>query len=637
MSHSRMSFRSNAVLPRRSGFIDLNVFCVVAGLAAVGMTHPAAAESHDGITKSHGISTFGELKYPADFSHLDYVNPDAPKGGEFSMSWLGTFDSMNPYSRKGRSGLLASAGFEEMMVGTADEIGALYCLLCETIEYPEDRSWVIFNLRPEAAFSDGSPLRAEDIKFTYELFLEEGLVSFRAVLSQYVESVEVLDAQRVKYNFKPETPIRDRIQVVGGLPVMSKAWFEETGAKLDESRLDPGLGSAPYILDSYDINQRIVYRRNPEYWGRDLPINVGRSNYDTIRIEYFGDSSAALEGFKSGAYTFRNENSSKNWATAYDFPGISDGTIIKTELPDGTIASGQSYVFNLRREKFQDPRVREALGLMFNFEWSNETLFYGTYERIDSFWENSELESEGPPSPEEVALLQPLVDEGLIDASLLSDPPVGAPESGARQLDRGNLRRASALLDEAGWIVGDDGMRRKDGDTLDVEILEDSPTFDRVHNPYVSNLRALGVNARLNRVDPAQYTDLTRSHQFDMMVEQFPTGYEPGSNLQQYFGSSGVEDVFNSMGLSDPAVDRLIESVMAAETRDDLHVAVKALDRVLRAKRFWVPQWFKDVHSVAYFDQYAHPDPLPPYALGELDFWWIDPEKEAALKAAGKL
>jgi len=610
---------------------------LLVGAALILGAGMARGAGHEGVTKAHGISTFGELNYPADFTHLGYVNPAAPKGGEFSMSWLGTFDSMNPYSRKGRSGLLASAGFEDMMAGVADEIGALYCMICETVEYPADRSWAIFNMRPEAAFSDGSPLTAEDVKFTYELFLNEGLVSFRAVLDQYVESVEVLDVNRVKYNFKPAPPIRDRIQVVAGLPVMSAKWFADTGAVLDESRLQPGLGSGPYQLDRYDINARIVYRRNPDYWGRDLPINIGRANYDTIRIEYFGDTSAALEGFKAGVYTFRNENSSKNWATAYDFPAVADGTVIIAELPDGTIATGQSYVFNLRREKFKDVRVREAIGLMFNYEWSNETLFYGIYARIDSFWENSDLEPQGAPTPEEIALLQPLVDEGLIDASLLSEPPVGAPESGARQLDRANLRKASALLDEAGWIVGSDGIRRRDGQTLDVEILEDSPTFDRVHNPFVSNLTALGINAKLNRVDPAQYTDLTRNHQFDMVVDQFPTGYEPGSSLQQYFSCIGVEDVFNSMGLCDPAVERLIADVMAAETRETLHIAVKALDRVMRAQKFWVPQWFSDKHRVAYFDFYAYPAELPPYALGELDFWWIDADKEAALKAAGKL
>lgn len=609
-----------------------------AGVALLATSVAVPAQEDADVTVSHGISTFGELKYPADFTHLDYVNPDAPKGGEMSIPWLGTFDSMNPFTRKGRSGLLASSIYEEMMVSVADEIGSLYCLLCETVEYPEDRSWAIFNIREEAEFSDGTPLTAEDVKFTYELFRDEGLLSFRTVLDEYVESVEVLGPKRVRYNFKDGTPPRDRVQVAAGLPVMSKAWFEETGAGLDESRLDPGVGSGPYVLDSYDINQQIVYSRNPDYWGADLPINRGRSNFDTIRIEYFGDSNAALEGFKAGAYTFRNENSSKNWATSYDFPAVEDGTIIKAELPDGTIATGQSYVMNLRREKFQDPRVREAIGLMFNFEWSNDTLFYGIYDRIDSFWENSPLESLGTPTEAEVALLQPLVDEGLLDEAILEAAPTPAPESGERQLDRRNLRRASKLLEEAGWIVGDDGVRRNEaGEVLTVEILEDSPTFDRVHQPFVSNLQALGIDARYNRVDPAQYTDLTRSHQFDIIVDQFPTGYEPGAGLMQYFGCEGVDDVFNSPGLCDPAVDSLIETVMAAETQDELYTAVMALDRVLRAKRFWVPQWFKDVHTVAYYDVFDHPEPLPPYALGNLDFWWYDADRAAELEAAGKL
>ena len=311
--------------------------------------------------------------------------------------------------------------------------------------------------------------------------------------------------------------------------------------------------------------------------------------------------------------------------------------MIRAELPDGTIATGQSYAINLRHPQFEDPRVREAIGLMFNFEWSNATLFYGTYTRINSFWENSELAATGTPTPEEVAVLQPLVDDGLLDASILTDEAVMAPVSGERQLDRGNLRKASALLDEAGWPVGSDGLRRKDGQTLKLEIVEDSPTFDRVHNPFVQNLQAAGIDASYNRVDSAQYTDLTRSHQFDLMVDQFPMGYEPGSGLQQYFGSGGVEDVFNSAGVADPAIDRLISVVEKAETKADLVPAVKALDRVLRAKRFWVPQWYKDVYTVAYYDYYEHPEPLPPYSLGYLDLWWANPDKEAALKAKGAL
>jgi microcin C transport system substrate-binding protein len=615
-------------------------------LAAVLMLALAPAlRAEEAVTTSHAITTFGDApKYPPDFKHLDYVNPEAPKGGEISEPAFGTFDSFNPYTQKGRAAALSNIAYEEMMVGTADEIGAMYCLICETIEYPADKAWVIFNMRPEARFSDGSPLTAEDVEFTYQLFREEGLISFRTVLQEFVEKVEVLDPHRIKYTFKSDSAPRERIQMAGGLPVMSKAWFDKTGAKLDESRMEPGIGSGPYVLESFDVNQRVVYRRNPDYWGKDLPIAIGQNNFDRIRIEYFGDATAALEGLKAGAYTFRNENSSKNWATSYDFPAAAKGWIVKRELKHGNIATGQSFVMNLRREKFQDPRVREAIGLMFNFEWSNESLFYGLYRRINSFWENSDLAATGLPSAEELALLEPLKDQ--LPPGVLDQEPAMAPVSGERQLDRKNLRKAAALLDEAGWVVGDDGMRRNAaGEVLTIEFLEDDPAFDRVVNPFVENLRALGVDAKLDRVDPAQYTKRVRpdsanaaaSFDFDIITDQFPTGYEPGAGLKQYFGTAGLADVFNTMGLSNPAVDALIENVIAADSKAEMHVAAKALDRVLRALRFWVPQWFKDSHTVAYYDMYAHPDPLPPYALGELSFWWYDADKAAALKAAGAL
>ncbi len=602
---------------------------------------PAAAEAEadrGGIVESHGVSTFGDLKYGADFERLDYVNPDAPKGGEFSTWAQGTFDSMNPYSRKGRAGALSSAMYEPMLTTVADEIGSAYCLLCETVRYPQDKAWVEFDIRPEARFSDGTPVTAEDALYSYELLRDQGLPSFQAVLAVQVADAEVVGERTVRFTFAEDAPLRNRIETVGGLPVFSKAWYEATGARLDESRLEPAIGSGPYVLDSTDVNQRIVYRRDPDYWGADLPINVGRNNYDSIRVEYFGDSNAAFEGFKAGAYTFRIENTSKTWATGYDFPGVQDGTVIKAALPDGTIGTAQSYVMNLRRPQFQDPRVREALGLLFNFEWTNQALFYGLYDRMTSFWENTELAARGAPMPEEAALLRPLVDEGLLDASILTDevatPPESTPE---RALDRRNLRRASELLNEAGWEVGDDGLRRREGRTLRVELLEDNPSFDRINNPYVENLRRAGIDAELVRVDPAQYTDRTRDHDFDLVTDQFPMDYEPSTDLLQYFGSGSVDDVFNSMGIASPAVDRLIEVVRAAGSQEELTPAVRALDRVLRAERFWVPQWFNDEYWVAYYAIYEHPETLPPYALGYLDFWWIDPGKAEALRASGTL
>ena len=591
----------------------------------------------EAITKTHGFNFFGELKYPADYKHLDYVNPDAPKGGEISIWTMGTFDSFNPYTRKGRAGALASAPFESLLEGTSDEVGTSYGLLAETLEYPEDQSWVIFHMRPEARFSDGTPVTAEDVAFTYELFLNEGLASYRAILGQIVTGVEILGPHRIKYSFADDASRRDAIPIVGGLPVKSKAWFEKTGAKLDESRMEPAIGSGPYVLDSYDINKRITYKRNPDYWGKDLPFNIGRGNFDTIRIEYFADSNAAFEGFKSGAYTFRQENSSKSWATAYDFPALDEGHVIKTLLPDGGMATGQSYVMNLRRDKFNDIRVRQAVGLLFNFEWSNESLFYGQYARINSFWENSELAAEGMPSDAELALLEPIAD--LLPAGVIDGEAVMAPVSGNRTLDRKNLRKASALLDEAGWTVGDDGLRRNAaGETLTIEIIEDSPTFDRVHLPFIDNLKAVGIDAIYSRIDPAQMTDRSRNYDFDMMVDQFPMSLEPSSGLKQYFGSETAnQSVFNSMGLKSEAVDTLIEHVMKAQNKAELATSVKALDRTLRAYYFWVPQWFNDAYRVAYWNMYEHPETLPPFALGNLDFWWYNAEKAADLKAKGVL
>jgi microcin C transport system substrate-binding protein len=616
--------------------------CGAGLLALTAALFALSARAQDAnVITAHGISTFGELKYPADFKHLDYVNPDAPKGGEISEWAPGGFDSMNPYSVKGRAGALASLPYESILTGTADEIGASYCLLCSTMEYPEDRSWVIFNLRPEVTFADGTPMTAEDVVFSYNTFLTKGLTDFRTVFGEQVQSAEALDPHRVKFTFKPGVPTRDLPADVGGLPILSKAHYEANKLDLEESSLTPFLGTGAYMLDKMVNGTTLIYKRNPDYWGQDLPINIGSNNFDSIRIEYFADSTAAFEAFKAGSYTFRNENSSKSWATAYDFPTIASGQVVKAELPDGTKANGQAFLFNLRREKFQDPRVREALGLMFNFEWSDQTLFYGLYARINSVWENSWLAATGAPTPEEVAILQPLVTEGLLPDSILTDEAVMPATSGDKQLDRGNLRKASALLDEAGWTVGDDGIRRNAaGEVLRVEFLNDNPSFDRVITPYVENLKALGVDAVLTNVDQAQMESRTRppSYDFDIITGNARSGYISGSELKQYYGSETADvSAFNVMGLKSKAVDRMIEVVMAAKTNDELTVATKAMDRVLRAERFWVPQWYKNVHTVAYYDQYEHPETLPPYALGELSIWWANPDKAAALKAAGVL
>ncbi len=597
----------------------------------------ARADSHEEVTVAHGYSNFGELMYPADFPHLAYVNPDAPKGGETSVWQQGTFDSFNNFTRAGVSAALTGVMYESILTGTLDDPYGAYCYLCTTLEYPDSKDWVIFNLRDNVTFSDGRPMTADDIAFTFNLFMEQGLPEYVTVVSSFVSEVEVLDTYRIRFIFAPDAPRRDVISFAGGTQAFSQSWFEETGARIDESTNTPFLGTGPYVLDSYNTNQQIIYARNPDFWGAENPFNIGQNNFDSIRIEYFADSAAAFEAFKAGAYTFRNENSSKDWATGYDFPAIDNGWVIKEEIPDGSMGSAQAFVFNLRDAKWQDPLVREAVRLMFNFEWSNETLFYGMYAQVESFWQNSDLQAHGVPSEGELELLQPLVAEGLLPASILTDeavlPSTSSPD---RPTDRANLRRASALLDEAGWVTGEDGIRRKNGQVLSLEFLMVSPAFDRIVNPYIENLRRLGVQARLDRVDYAQYIDRRRTGDYDLVNHTLTQGFEPGVGLRQWFDSSTAADSSrNLMGLQSPAIDRLITHVIDAQSIEDMTVATHALDRALRAEGFWVPQWYKDAHTVAYYDFYEYPENLPPFGMGELTLWWYNAERAQELKAAG--
>ncbi|WP_109668516.1 extracellular solute-binding protein [Roseicyclus mahoneyensis] len=611
--------------------------------AAVMALAADPARAQEGLIVTHAVGTFGleDLTYPADFEHLAYVNPDAPQGGEMSMSWSsagGSFDSLHPYTNQGNPAVLANIFFESLLEGTLDTIGESYCLLCETIAFPEDRSYVIFTLREEARFSDGTPVTAQDALFSYEILRDEGLPSFRANIPLTIDSAEVIDDRTIRFNFNPESQLRGRIEAAGGLPVFSQASHIASGREFNESRLTPLVGSGPYVVGAIDAGRSTVFVRNRDYWGNDLPINRGRHNFDRIRVEYYADSIAAFEGFTAGNYLFRQENSSQNWANSYSFPRLADGTVIQETIPQGLIAPGQSFVFNLRREKFQDPRVREAIALMFNFEWTNQTLFFGLYAPIDSFWENTHLEPEGLPTPEELAILEPL--RGLIPEEVFTEPPFATPPSNPdRTLDRAQVRRATALLEEAGWTPGNDGMlRNAAGQTLDVEFLNAGPLFDRIINPYVENLRAIGVNARLNRVDGAQASQRQRDADFDIVTDFFQTGYEPGTALRQLFGSIGAdESLFNVAGLADDGVDRLVEVVVRSETREEMEVAVRALDRVLRALRIRVPQWHNDSAWVAYYNHYRYPETLPPYGIGFLDFWWVDPEAEQVLRDRGVL
>ncbi|WP_245776334.1 extracellular solute-binding protein [Thalassovita taeanensis] len=623
---------------------------ILTALMALGMALMALpALAQDKMIDSHGYSYFGDLKYPADYPHFDYVNPEAPKGGEIALWAPGTFDSMNPYSRKGRAGRYSWMVYESLLGeepssgggAPADVNGEMYGLLAERLEYPESKDWVIFHMRPEARFSDGTPVTAHDVVFTHNLFLEQGLPSYAQAVAKRVLTAEALDDHTVKFTFATGISRRSLIDQVGSTPVFPRKWYEDNDARLDEPRLDAAPGSGPYVLDSYDVNRRIVYRRNPDYWGRHLPINQGRHNFDSIRIEYFADDSAAFEAFKAGEYTFRAEGNSKQWATGYEFPAVTKGYVKREELPDGTPPEPSGIVFNLGREIFKDKRVREAVALGFNFEWTNASLQYGLFKQRNSFVQGSHLEAKGVPEGAELELLKSLGD--LVPAELLTEPAVMAHTSSADRLtDRRNLRRAMKLLDAAGWPVGSDGIRRNaKGQKLTIDFpmsSSGSATMDAVVETFVKNLVAMGIDAHSEKVDPSQFTLRTRDRDYDLVFDGYRAFLDTGTGLMQMYGSGEAAfSLFNPAGLASPLVDKLIDISLETTTVEDRDVTLTALDRVLRYERFMIPVWYNDKNWVAYWDMFEHPAELPTYSLGVLDFWWFNADKAAALKTAGAL
>lgn len=598
---------------------------------------PGLATAQDGVVTAHGISTFGDLKYPADFKHFDYVDPDAPKGGTMSFRGTGasqTFDSLNAFILKGNPAQGLGLLYDSLLSGAPDDPEAAYGLIAESLEYPEDRSWVIFNMRPEAKFSDGTPITAEDVVFTFNVLLEKGSPAYRISLRD-IEKVEALEPHKVKFTFKPDATKRDLPMLAGGLSVLPKHYYDTVD--FSASTMTPPVGSGQFVVKDAKPGRSITYCRNPDYWAKDLPVNVGMANFDCYVYEYFADNNAAFEAFKVGQFLYQQEFFSLLWATGYNFPAIDKGWVKKVELEDATPSGTQGFWFNLRREKFQDPRVREAIGLMFNFEWTNETLFYGLYQRTDSFFENSPMQAEGVPEGEELAVLEEFRDR--LPPEIFTEPAYSPPVSGKQQLDRGNMRRASALLDEAGWAVGKDGIRRNaKGETLSLEFIEDGSSFERVVQPFIANLKRIGVDARFTRIDSAQMQQRQKDFDYDILGGRFVMSLSPSIELRQLFSSeaAATPDSANLSGIADPVVDALVEKVIQATSREELDARAKALDRVLRAKQIWVPNWYSGKYLVAYWDVFGMPPEKPPYSRGD-GLWWLDEAKLGRLKAQGAL
>ncbi len=593
-------------------------------LAMLLIAGPALAEPR------HGISAFGELALAEGFEHLPYVNPDAPKGGRITT--LGTegritFDSLNGYILKGVPAQQLSLLFDTLMVRNQNEPDAVYGLVAKTADVAPDKMAVTFAMDEAAVFSDGSKLTAEDVCASFTLLKDKGHPSYQISLGD-VETCTIDAPYQATYKFKGSN-VRDLPAIVAQLPIFSKAFYDAN--EFDKTTLTPPLGSGPYKVKQLGQGQFITYERREDYWAKNKPVNRGRYNFDEIKLLYFRDRTTELEAIKAGNLDLREEFTSKSWATEYDIPAVKEGRLIKETLPDERASGAQGFFLNMRRAKFSDIRVRKALDLAFDFEWTNKNLFFNAYRRTGSFFENSALRAAAEPSAEELTLLAPLKDR-LPPAAFetVYEPPV---TNGSGQ-DRKLLRKAANLLSEAGWEVKDGTRINADGKPLTVEFLIFAPTFERVIGPYVRNLKLLGINASIRQVEAAQYQERLKNFDFDVAVQRFSMSETPGVELKAFFGSDNAETPgsFNLSGIKNKAVDALIADIMQARDRKTLTIAAKALDRTLRAEQFWVPQWYKGAHTLAYWDIFGKPKVKPRFGRGVFDTWWIDATKAANVK-----
>jgi len=597
-------------------------------LILVGSAAPAVAA--EPLYSGHGIAMHGDLKYGPDFKHFDYVNPNAPKGGELKEAALGTFDSFNPFIIKGNPADGIGRIYDTLLVPSADEPFSEYGLLAEKIETPADRSWAAFTLRPNARWHDQQPITVDDVIWSFETLRSKGQPFYRGYYSS-VAAVEKVGERTVKFTFKSGEN-RELPLIIGQLPILPKHYWQ--GKDFERTSLDPPLGSAAYKVESFEPGRQVTYRRVADYWGKDLPVNVGRDNFDVVRYDYYRDSTVALQAFKAGEYDWRLEVSAKDWATAYDFPALQSGAVRKENIPNSRPAGMQAFAYNTRRPLFQDARVRQALAYAFDFEWSNKTLFYGQYTRTRSYFDNSELAAKGVPGPAELALLTP--SRGQIPEAVFTteyDPP---RTDGSGNI-RDSLRQAVELLGAAGWKIDEKTKKltqAESGRVMEFEILLVQPEFERVVLPFTKNLERLGIHVGVRTIDTAQYRRRLDDFDFDMIVASWPESQSPGNEQRNYWGSdfAARQGSQNLIGIKSPVVDALIEAVIAAPDRAALVDRVHALDRVLQWGFWVIPQWHLTYDRVAYWDKFGYPSVVPPQGV-QLDAWWIDPAKAAALEA----
>lgn len=577
-------------------------------------------------TTVHGLSKYGDLKYSADFEHFEYVNPEAPKGGSVVLSSNSAFDSLNPFILKGLSASGLGYIYDQLMTGSSDEASSYYGLVAESAEVDDDKRWVVFNMRKEARWHDGVALTADDVVWTFETLQEKGHPFYKSYYSD-VAKVEKLGSHKVKFSFKegnnPELPL-----IVAQLTILPKHYYEEND--FEKTSLKPPLGSGPYKISKVDAGRAISYELVDDYWGKDLPTQRGMNNFQTIRYDTYRELTISLEALKAGDIDFREEYTSKDWKTAYDFPALADGRVIKEEVPDGSIQRTQTITLNLRQERFQDIRVRKALDLVYDFEWMNKNLFYGAYKRNDSFFQIDEMNAQGLPEGAELELLEKYRDQLPEEVfTTVYEPPVGDGTGNIRK----RYREAIKLLKEAGWEIKDQKLTNvKTGEPMVIEFLFRQASLEKIILAYKKTLERIGIELKPRLIDTAQWVKRLEEFDFDMTSSVISQSLSPGNEQRNFFSTEAADTggSRNVAGIKNPVVDELIETMIAAPSREATLTAVRALDRVLKHNHYMIFMYYGDTHRVAYWNKFVKPEIAPKYALG-FGTWWIDTEKEKNL------
>ena len=588
-------------------------------LCLLALTLPTRENRSAEIQKSHALSMYGDIKYLPDFTHFDYVNPNAPKGGSVRLAAIGTYNSFNPFIIKGIAATGLSMIYDGLLESSQDEAFTEYARLAKSIEMPEDRSWVIFNLHPEARWHDGMPITADDVIFSFNILMESGNPFYKAYYSE-VSKAEKLNTHSVKFSFGQNVN-RELPLIMGQFTVLPKHYWKDRD--FSETTLEPPLGSGPYKIDSFEPGRSVTYSRVADYWGKALPVNRGRYNFDKIKYDYYRDSTIAVEALKANEYDFRNENIAKNWAGAYDIAAVKEGRLIKELVPHESPTGMQGFFFNLRRSQFTDPLVRRALMFAFDFEWTNDNLFYGQYTRTSSYFSNTELAASGIPEGEELLLLETFRDR--IPDALFSESYEVPATDGSGNI-RENLLRATALLAEAGWVITDGTLTNSEGTQMSIEFLLVSPAFERVVAPMVQNLQRLGIEGSIRIVDTAQYQNRLDDFDFDIIVVARGQSLSPGNEQRGYWGSDFADTAGsqNFNGIKNPVVDSLIESLVSSPDRESLVTTAKALDRVLLWEHYVIPHWHIRSFRMVYWDIFGKPSISPKYGTPFPNTWWHD-------------